>query len=64
MGNKPLQGIGILLLSIYCILLSIFVYIYPSLNFSADLMAVSVPIALVGIGRLFWQNPSRTEGSE
>jgi hypothetical protein len=47
--DRLLQGIGVLLFAIFCILLSINIYLDTALINRGIVMALSVPIALLGI---------------
>jgi hypothetical protein len=47
--DRLLQGIGVLLFAIFCILLSINIYLDAALINRGIVMALSVPIALLGI---------------
>lgn len=64
------QGIGILLFGIYCGLWAVFLNVLaltnrPPVTMTAqNLMIASIPIALIGIGWMFWPGWRQTQAAE
>lgn len=68
--NRSLQGMSILLFAIYCAMWAMFLHIQslgdqPPVTVTAQkVMYLSIPVALIGIGWIFWPRLSRSGESE